>query len=77
MITGAAYVSLDKLGEVDVPQLKGNRVREEFNTSLVHFEALLKILVLFQERRIIDDNLKAKSFNYQRKPEGNRKEIRT
>lgn len=73
---GRTYVSLDELGEVAVPDLKGDGVREQVDSTLVdlhplntlanskktkhdgtHLEALLPVLVLFQEVGKVDDGL--------------------
>lgn len=55
---GSTHVSLDELGQVDIPNLKGNREREQFHTPFVDLEALLEVLVLFEERRVVHDDLR-------------------
>jgi hypothetical protein len=50
-------VSLDELGEVDVPDFESDREVEELDTSFVDLETLLPVLVLFQESRIVDNDL--------------------
>jgi len=52
------HVSLDKLGEVDVPDFEGDGEGKEVDSSLVDLEALLEVLVLLQEGSVVDDDLR-------------------
>lgn len=50
-------VTLEELGEEDVPELESDGVAKEGDSALVDLEGFLKVLVLFQEVGIVDDNL--------------------
>jgi hypothetical protein len=50
-------VTLDEFGKVDIPDLERDRESEEVDSSLVHLEALLKVLVLLKESSVVDDDL--------------------
>lgn len=62
----------NKLGQVNVPNLKSDREVEKLNPTFVHLksahptapthlEALLKVLVLLQERGVVDDHLRIRN----------------
>ncbi len=51
------YISLDELREINVPYLEGNWEREQLDAPLVYFETFLEALILFEEGRIVDNNL--------------------
>ena len=51
------YVAFHKFRQVDVPELECDREGEKLDTALVYLEALLEVLVLFEECRIVDDDL--------------------
>jgi hypothetical protein len=53
----STHVSLDKLGQVDVPDLESDWEMEQLDTPLVDLETLLKVLVLLEESSIVDDDL--------------------
>jgi hypothetical protein len=52
-----ALISLEELGQEDVPQLESDRITEKGDASLVDFEAFLKVRILFEEVCIIDNHL--------------------
>lgn len=52
-----AAVTLNKLREVNIPDLESDGEVEQFDSPFVHLETFLKVLVLFQERGIIDNDL--------------------
>ena len=51
------HISFSEFGQVDIPNLKGYREGEQFSTSFVYLEALLKVFVFFEELRIVNDDL--------------------
>jgi hypothetical protein len=53
----STHVSLDKLGQVDVPDLERDWEMEQLDTPLVDLETLLKVLVLLEESSIVDNDL--------------------
>ncbi len=64
------YISLDELREINVPYLEGNWEREQLDAPLVYFETFLEVLILFEEGRIVDNNLGIRS---QGTPRGRRR----
>lgn len=54
---GRTHVALNELGQVDVPDLERDGEREEVDSSLVHLETLLEVLLLFEEGSVVDDDL--------------------
>jgi hypothetical protein len=60
-----AYISLNEFGEINVPNFKRNREREELNASLVNFETFLKVLVFFEECSIVDNDLSVRNTELQ------------
>lgn len=52
-------IALNEFGEVDVPDLESDGEGEELDASLVDLEGLLEILVLLQEGRVVDDDLRS------------------
>ena len=52
-----AHISFHKLCKIDVPNLERYGEGEELCAALIHLEAFLVVLVLFQESRIVDDDL--------------------
>ena len=51
------YVSLDEFRQINVPYLEGNWKREQLDPPLVYFKTFLKVLIFFEESRIVDNNL--------------------
>lgn len=52
-----AYVSFSEFRQIDIPNLERHGEGEQLDTPLVHLKALLKVLVLFEELRVVNDNL--------------------
>lgn len=51
------YITLYKLRQVNIPDLERNGISEQFDATLVNFEAFLKILVFLEESSIVNDDL--------------------
>ena len=52
-----AHISFHKLCKIDVPNLERYGEGEELCAALIHLEAFLVVLVLFQEGGVVDDDL--------------------
>lgn len=59
------YIALDKLQKINVPELKGNRVAKEIDTTLVHLVTVLEELVLLQKVGIVDNDLRVGDLDFQ------------
>ena len=40
-------LAIDSLSQIQVPEFKGNGVTEEIQTTLIHLERILKVIILF------------------------------
>ena len=54
---GGTHVSFGKFRQIDIPNFERYGEGEQLDTALVHLEALLEVLVLFEELRIVDNDL--------------------
>lgn len=51
------HVSFGEFGQIYVPNLERNREGEQLDTPLIHFKALFEVFILFEELRIVDNDL--------------------
>jgi hypothetical protein len=60
-----ANLAVDGLGQVQIPELKGHWIAEEVQATLVNFERVFEITILFQEIRVVDHCLRCRDTQFE------------